>query len=649
MKSRIPRYVGTLKGKGKNIPKQPDEELPDKNQSVAPNQINYSLISLWVSYCEQHHGIDCNRRELERSAYEEVDIILVDVRKNCLVQATTKARYIALSYVWGAVSQLQTTRELFSSLMTPESLREHEAAIPPVISDAILFVRSLGEPYLWVDSLCIVQDDANAKHHQITQMAVIYSSSLFTIVAIAARDANSSLPGVRPHTRWVRSAMPQQCELHVPLRPDLVIKAMDRSLYASRGWTFQERILSRRCVYFLDEQLYFHCRGALWCEEPQPIKMTRIVTNSAEYEIHPMARAYELTDSIKRKDWSAAFRLFANLILEYSRKNLSFPHDVIDAFSGVLEALQGYSNFTFTYGLPEELIDWALMWAPSHEIQRRPSTSPSLSHYFPTWSWVGWVGGMDFNFAFDFELRDLRSAVTMFEIQDITQPTGFRPVNRLLTGKLSKNRGFKDANINFDESGYCNDYNYSSLTREASLPGSALRFVASVVSMNILQARDMLPWWRDQENGLRYADKRAEEARSGVWLTGLNDDGPQSANIYGFLYGFSRAKLERRPLKALHIALISHTNDSPYLRFIGKGSGYLGSRSGEEHTNSHDYLSLKATLDISSRTGDEAIWKVGNILLLEKKGSYFERVTIGHVYRRLWSSLSPQDQTIILV
>jgi hypothetical protein len=64
----------------------------------------------------------------------------------------------------------------------------------------------IGERYLWVDSLCIVQDDPQEKHGQIANMDAIYGNAILTINAAAGQDANAGLPGVRPLSRkWSNS------------------------------------------------------------------------------------------------------------------------------------------------------------------------------------------------------------------------------------------------------------------------------------------------------------------------------------------------------------------------------------------------------------------------------------------------------------
>jgi len=105
-------------------------------------------------------------------------------------------------------------------------------------------------------------------------MATIYTSTALTLVVASSRDADSPLPGVQSGSRWPRP-WGIEVQLNRPARLDLVLKAIERSPYNSRAWTFQERHLSRRLLVFHDEQVYFQCQKELWSKEP-PFKSSLI-------------------------------------------------------------------------------------------------------------------------------------------------------------------------------------------------------------------------------------------------------------------------------------------------------------------------------------------------------------------------------------
>ncbi|KAF2260344.1 hypothetical protein CC78DRAFT_473146, partial [Lojkania enalia] len=162
--------------------------------------VNYDQINGWIHHCEANHGPRCNNVEyqFEGGVFAQK---LVDVIECKVIDAPKNARYFALSYVWGGVTQFHLSSENAVYLSQPRSLLEHIDGIPVAIRDAMSFVRGCNERYVWVDSLCIVQDDKMKKYAQIEQMGAIYNGAIATLVAGTGEDANAPLAGVRPNTR----------------------------------------------------------------------------------------------------------------------------------------------------------------------------------------------------------------------------------------------------------------------------------------------------------------------------------------------------------------------------------------------------------------------------------------------------------------
>lgn len=149
------------------------------------------LISSTIGQkCDAEHGSDCRQPfGLESSALGHPKL-LIDVKRQCLVLAVPDCRYACLSYVWGGASTLKTNGGSLSNLMQENSLQFHWDQIPRTIRNTISLVDQLGIPYLWVDSMCIVQDDEEGKHAQIQAMAGIYANAYVAIVASNGWDAD---------------------------------------------------------------------------------------------------------------------------------------------------------------------------------------------------------------------------------------------------------------------------------------------------------------------------------------------------------------------------------------------------------------------------------------------------------------------------
>lgn len=160
---------------------------------------------------------------------------MVDVHEYCLTKLPRNGRYLALSYVWGGVDQPQTKLENVKEFCTPGGLNRIAGAIPKIIADAISLVKLLGERYLWVDALCIVQDDNAFKQLMIDRMHVIYQNAFLTLFAATGTDANAGLPGVSS-PRGALQHVASICDGLKFIFP-MHYLAIKTSTWASRGWT----------------------------------------------------------------------------------------------------------------------------------------------------------------------------------------------------------------------------------------------------------------------------------------------------------------------------------------------------------------------------------------------------------------------------
>lgn len=156
------------------------------------------LVRQWLETCVQDHGLGCSDihesvTHQQQHIWEIPHFILIDVQKQCLVDAPVGCKYAALSYVWGREPFFNLKKSNVARLRRPGSIQELATLIPKTIADAIHFVRQIGERYLWVDSLCIVQDDRSQKHGLIDNMDLIFNGALLTIIAATGKDANAGI------------------------------------------------------------------------------------------------------------------------------------------------------------------------------------------------------------------------------------------------------------------------------------------------------------------------------------------------------------------------------------------------------------------------------------------------------------------------
>jgi hypothetical protein len=174
-------------------------------------------------------------------------------------------RYAALSYCWGYNPDCKTMKA---------TLAGHSAALPldklpQTILDAITVTRELDIPYLWVDALCIVQDDEDDMATELAQMVEIYRNSYFTISAASASDSRDGFLSDRQLTSVIEGSGPIYLPYRTKAGSDAPIgmvgliknsmKGVVRDHIHSRAWTLQEHILAPRLLVYGSVQLFCIC------------------------------------------------------------------------------------------------------------------------------------------------------------------------------------------------------------------------------------------------------------------------------------------------------------------------------------------------------------------------------------------------------
>jgi hypothetical protein len=167
--------------------------------SLDAEWINVELLRQWKQTCMTHHGTKCESPYKIFNVPVVHPLWLVDTQELCLVPGILANSFVTLSYVWGDLNHFTTTKGNLDRLKKPGafSIEYFAKFIPKTIADSIALVPLLGERFLWVDALCIVQDSNTTKIDEINKMAAIYASSVFTIIAGDGSDCHHGLRGIR--------------------------------------------------------------------------------------------------------------------------------------------------------------------------------------------------------------------------------------------------------------------------------------------------------------------------------------------------------------------------------------------------------------------------------------------------------------------
>jgi hypothetical protein len=174
-------------------------------------------------------------------------------------------RYVALSHRWGAYTPLKTTKTLLE-IHCEEILL---ADLPRTFRDAIVVTRKLGVRYLWIDSLCIVQDDPQDWLRESALMGEIFANSYCTLAATSAKDSNGGLFLPRTVSQSVKltdSSGDSPVSFYSGIQ-DHFERDLDDGDLNSRGWVLQERLLSPRMIHFTAVQTFWECGSDRYSED----------------------------------------------------------------------------------------------------------------------------------------------------------------------------------------------------------------------------------------------------------------------------------------------------------------------------------------------------------------------------------------------
>lgn len=370
-------------------------------------QIDLSIIKEWLQFCDTHHTALCKPKTKMRVP-EGFCVIDCGTRKIIPWKNVNRhEQYVALSYVWGTSND--------------ETLAQDGAiphTVPRTIEDTILLTTKLGYQYLWIDRYCIAHGDPAHKQKQIQSMNEIYYHSIITIVAAAGDDPYHGLPGI-----GVVEREPQPCVnvggrslIYTPFAKEEILQ----SKWNSRGWTYQEGLLSRRKVVFTATQVYFQC-SAMHCLES-------IDASLQELHIHKNIRMRDMVNI------SRVFPLrglgkypgdFEERLNEYLQRSLTIEMDILDAFKGVQVAFERkFLTMQSLCGIPihnDELSETGLealvlglLWSGYVKFDIEGS-SPTRRKCFPSWTWAGWRVSK-LNFTTSWMRQDMTPEARLVEI-----------------------------------------------------------------------------------------------------------------------------------------------------------------------------------------------------------------------------------------
>ena len=292
--------------------------LEVRHLSTTSFDLGFALESL--AYCSVNHRQTCSTMETSPIG----SLRVIDCQSRTIIRAPAMCQYVALSYVWGAST---TSTANIETQNNPPTIQN----APKVINDAIDMTLNLGIRYLWIDRYCIDQSNKDEKHNTIRVMDLIYSNARLTIIAAAGDNPEYGLPGVNGTIRRVQPCLEVGEHSLVSTLPH-PIRSINHSTWASRGWTYQEGLLSKRRLVFTDYQVFYECNG-MHCAEALVLPRDQLhVKSKKEFKVDVPRGGFLIKDPGK-KPWQIMW-----YVSEFSKRHLTFPSDAINAMQGIFNS-----------------------------------------------------------------------------------------------------------------------------------------------------------------------------------------------------------------------------------------------------------------------------------------------------------------------
>ncbi|KAF7548915.1 hypothetical protein G7046_g8504 [Stylonectria norvegica] len=447
---------------------QPDDDTSSENA--------FTMVKHWMSNCLTYHAdciAACNSSTSGTSLPTRViDVGPPDGSQEPRLHTTNGASgtYAALSHCWGQHPLLQTTSKTLAGHLYHIPM----ASLPKTFQDAVSICRKLYLRYLWIDSLCIIQDNDADWQREARLMGSVYKNADITIAAMSAKDSSIGCFSSR-NAQKIRPCWNGMLHGSVPvfLRPrrDVVSQTfaqlrptLEAGALVTRGWTLQEQILSRRVLWYHDNTLYWSCPTNEACEQvPEGISGDQF--KGMNYWLVVQQAIHGIVDLSQPQVVNSIYAAWYRLTMEFSGRQLTFDKDRVYALAGLANemekalakyaAIQAIEADSFVAGLWKRELWRGLLWTMVDANYTNEGAKRSHPLLAPSWSWVSTTGFITY-LTYGSRVKDLEGPDPVepidweWEIHSTTldispMPTDTREFDPLTDGKLTIKGPLKDA------------------------------------------------------------------------------------------------------------------------------------------------------------------------------------------------------------
>ncbi|KAI1325818.1 heterokaryon incompatibility protein-domain-containing protein [Xylariaceae sp. FL0255] len=360
------------------------------------HQGNLELLRSWLQNCDRKHS--CTSRHLHQKSkgpYLPTRVINVnpsgdaeDLRLDT-PSKTDRSRYLALSHCWGQsdIDKNPPWRTLRANI---ESRRKgfKLSDLLKTFKDAVYVTRELGIPYLWIDSICIIQGQDGDWEAESRKMDQVFTSAYCTIAATSAPDARAGFwkAPVENESFYVRGAT-KRC-FYVTTNVADFDKDVASAGLNQRAWVMQERFLSSRTIHFTDTQIYGECGEGVYAGDKIFLRSKYRTTKSFEVDAQFPSR-------LQSSGIIATWKFVQSMLGNYSGRGLTELSDKAIAISGLMARVSEALHCPIHFGIIEWYLHRTLLWKRSSK-QKTGRIDYNPQRYVPSWSWMSYGGAIEF-------------------------------------------------------------------------------------------------------------------------------------------------------------------------------------------------------------------------------------------------------------
>ncbi|CAH0056199.1 unnamed protein product [Clonostachys solani] len=370
--------------------------LADYGTTTA-SEASWDQATSWYNQCRNHHQT-CNAAKGQSSFLPTRLLELSSNRKQIKLVTGEKRvcrEYATLSHRWGGSDIICLRTDNLAQFQEEIDVDD----LPQTFKDAVEVARKLGIFYLWIDSLCIVQDDLTDWHTESALMGEVYNNGVLNIMATACKNSHQGLyrerdPRELDHCSF-KSSWTGIEEKHLTiLDSDLWEMLIKQAPLNERGWVLQERTLAPRTLHFAENQLAWECHTMEACEM-YPDGLPGVLEN--------LSSRVKLIDPDAYRQWLSTWRkydptrhvaydVWARIVRLYSGTQLTKEADRLVAISGLAKRMRSILNDEYLAGLWARHLPYQLVWyIPS--IRNVGGKGDRVENYrAPSWSWASMEG-----------------------------------------------------------------------------------------------------------------------------------------------------------------------------------------------------------------------------------------------------------------